>query len=99
MSQLISGVVLAGLVAVWLAALVAWFAGIVYGIKAIRRARPGVKLWGRDTLWNPANVLFSSNLLTVEGLRYRRKCFMSAGIFVACVCGTLLVAALTGQLK
>lgn len=99
MSQLISGVVLAGLVAVWLAALVAWFAGIVYGIKAIRRARPGVKLWGRDTLWNPANVLFSSNLLTVEGLRYRRKCFMSAGIFVACVCSTLLVAALTGQLK
>jgi len=99
MSQVLAGTALAGFVAAWLTALIAWFAGIVYGIKAIRRARPGVKLWGRDTLWNPANVLLTSNMLTEEGMRYRRKCFMSVGIFVACVGGTLLVAAITGQLR
>jgi hypothetical protein len=99
MSQVLSSAVLVGFVAAWLTALVACFASVVYGIKAIRRARPGVKLWGHDTLWNPANVLLSSNLLTADGLRYRRKCFMSVGIFVACVGGTLLVAAITGQLK
>ena len=99
MSQVLANAVLVGFVAIWLAAFIAFLAAVVYGIKAVRCARSGVNLWGRDTLWNPANALLSSSMLTDEGLLYRRKCFKSAGIFVACVGGTLLVAALTGQLK
>ena len=99
MSQVLAGTVLVGFVAICLTAFIAWVAVVVYGIKAIRRARPGVNLWSRDTLWNTANVLLSANMLTAEGLRYRRKCLMAACIFVACTGGTLLVAAITGQFR
>jgi hypothetical protein len=80
MSQVLAGTVLVVFVTVWLTALVTLLACVFYAIKAIRHARPGVNLWGRDTLWNPANVLLSSAMLTDEGLRYRRKCFKSLGI-------------------
>jgi hypothetical protein len=99
MSQTLAGVALGGFVVAWLIAVLAWFAALIYGFKAVRRARPGVKLWGRDTMWNPANVLLGSSLLTEEGLRYRRKCFVAIVIFIACVGVPLVVAAITGQLK
>ena len=99
MSQALVAIALVGFVVAWVTGVLAWFAIIVYGFKALRRARPGVKLWGRDTMWNPANALLNSNLLTEEGLRYRRKCFLSAAVFIACVVIPLLVAAVTGQLK
>jgi hypothetical protein len=99
MSQVLAGVALVVFVIAWITAVLAWFAIIVFGFKAIRRTRPGVKLWGRDTMWNPTNALLNSNLLTKEGLRYRRKCFLSVGVFVACVVIPFLVAAVTGQLK
>jgi len=99
MLQVLVGAALIGFIAIWLTAFGAFLACVVYGVKAVRRARPGISLWGRETLWSPANVLLSSNMLTDEGLRYRRKCFKSLGIFIACVGGTLLVAAITGQLK
>ena len=99
MSQVLGYAALVGFVLVWFTALITFVACIFYAFKAVRCAHPGVNLWGRDTLWNPANVLLSSNMLTEEGLRYRRKCLKSLGIFVACVGGTLLVAAITGQLK
>ena len=79
--------------------LIALFACVLYAIKAIRHARPSVNLRGRDTLWNPANVLLGDTMLTDEGLRYRRKCLKALCIFIACVGGTLLVAAVTGQLR
>jgi hypothetical protein len=91
MPHVLAGTALVGFAAIWLVALIAWVAVVVYGIKAIRRARPGISLLGRGTLWNPANVLLSSNMLTAEGMRYRRKCFASACVFVACVGTTLLV--------
>ena len=99
MSQVFAGVALVGFVIAWITAVLAWFASIVFGFKAIRRTRPGVKLWGRGTMWNPTNALLNSNLLNEEGLRYRRKCFLSVGVFIACVVIPLLVAAVTGQLK
>jgi hypothetical protein len=99
MSQVLAGVALVGFVIAWVTAALAWFASIVFGFKAIRRTRPGVKLWGRGTMWNPANALLNSNLLTEEGLRYRRKCFLSAGVFIACVVIPLSVAVVTGQVK
>ena len=99
MSQVPAGVALAALVAVLLTALIAWLACVVYAIKAIRRARPGVNLWGRDTLWNPANVLLNSTMLTDEGLRYRRKSLKSLAIFIVCVGSILLLGAGTGQVS
>lgn len=99
MSQGLAGVALVFFVFAWITAVLAWFASIVFGFKAIRRMRPGVKLWGRGAMWNPANALLNSNLLTEEGLRYRRKCFLSVGVFIACVVIPLLVAAVTGQLR
>ncbi|HEY9512256.1 MAG TPA: hypothetical protein VIQ48_06750 [Rhodanobacter sp.] len=96
MSQVLAGVALVGFATAWFAAVLAWFASIVFGFKAIRRTRSGVK---RGTMWNPANALLNSNLLTEDGLRYRRKCFLSVGVFIACVVVPLLVAAVTGQLK
>lgn len=99
MSQALAGAALVGFVVIWLTALITFLSCVVYAAKAIRRARPGINLWGRDTLWNPANVLPGSNMLTDGGQRYRHKCFKSLGIFVACVGGTLLVAAITGQLN
>jgi hypothetical protein len=99
MLQILAGAAIMAFVAVWLTALIALLACLLYAIKAIRHARPGVNLWSRDTLWNPANVLLSSTMLTNEGLRYRRKCLKALCIFIACVGGTLLVAAVTGQLR
>lgn len=99
MPQVLEGEALTAFVAVWLATAVTFFACAIYAIKAIRCARPGVKFWGRDTLWNPANALLSSGMLTDEGLRYRRKSLKSLGIFIACVGGTLLLGAIMGQLK
>ncbi|MDE2157185.1 MAG: hypothetical protein KGJ32_15070 [Xanthomonadaceae bacterium] len=99
MSQVLAGAVLVAFVVMWLTALIALLACVFFAIKAIRRACPGVNLWGRDTLWNPANVLLRSTMLTDEGLRYRRKSLKSLGIFIACAGGMLLLAAITGQLK
>jgi hypothetical protein len=99
MSRVLEVVALVGFVVVWIIAVLAWFAIIVFGFKAVRRTRSGVKLWGRGTMWNPANALLNSDLLTEDGLRYRRKCFLSIGVFIACVVVPLLVAAITGQLK
>jgi hypothetical protein len=99
MSQVLEGVVLTAFVAVWLAAITIFFACVIYAIKAIRCVRPGINLWGRDTVWNSANTLLSSGMLTDKGLRYRRKSLKSLGIFIACVGGTLLFAAITGQPK
>jgi hypothetical protein len=68
-------------------------------VKAVRRTQAGVRLWSRETLWNPANALLNPQLLTPQRLAYRRKCFIAAGIFTACVVVPLLVAAITGVLK
>lgn len=85
--------------ALWTLALVSWFAVVVYGFKAVRQARPGVRLWSRATLWNPANALLRSDLLTEQGRRYRSRCFRALFVFVACVGSLLVVGAVTGTLK
>lgn len=94
-----AAVALMAFVAAWCTAVIAWFSAIFFAVKAVRRVQPGVKLWGRETLWNPANVLINPQLLTAEGLAYRRKCFMAIGVFAASVGIPLLVAALAGKLK
>jgi hypothetical protein len=68
----------------------------------------GWKEWNGEKLSDErASALVVSGLrgvlgteeLTEKGLRYRRKCLISLGIFVVCVGGTLLLAAITGQLR
>lgn len=90
MSEALTGIALVGFVAAWCLGVAAWFAILIYGVKTVRRTRPGVKMWGRDTLWNPANVLLRPHLLTGEGRAYRRKCLLAVGGFVGCV-GILLL--------
>lgn len=99
MTKLLAATALLVFVAAWCTAVIAWFSAIVFAVKAARRAQPGVKLWGRETLWNPANALLNPQLLAPEGLAYRRKCFVAVGVFVACVGAPLLLAAITGTLK
>ena len=97
--SLFAGVALVAFAAIWLTAAVTLLACAIYAFKAVRHTRPGINLWGRDTLWNPLNVLLSSKMLTDEGLRYRHKSLVSLAIFSSCVGGTLLFAAITGHLR
>ncbi|MDR3446351.1 MULTISPECIES: hypothetical protein [unclassified Dyella] len=99
MTKVLAAIALFGFVAAWCAAVVVWFSAVVFAVKAARRTQAGVRLWGRETLWNPANALLNPQLLTPEGLSYRRKCFVAIGVFIGCVGVPLLVAAITGNLK
>lgn len=85
--------------AAWTLALGSWLAAVVYGIKAIRRPRAGILLWGRATMWNPANALLRPQLLTEDGQRYRTRCFRAVLIFVACVSSGLVIGAVSSGLK
>lgn len=98
MTKLLAATALLLFVAAWCTAAIAWFSAVVFAVKAVRRAQPGVRLWGREMLWNPANALLNPQLLTPEGLSYRRKCFIAIGVFVACAVVPLLMAAITGTL-
>ena len=77
---------------------VAWVCILVFGFKAVRSARPGINPWGRETMWNPGNVLIFPGMLTDEGRRYRRKCFVALLWFVIPIAVTMLFAAVTGNL-
>lgn len=77
--------------------LASWFAILIYGIKAVRRARPGVSIWGRETLWNPANILLRPALLTDDGRTYRHRCFISVIVFVISVGLPLFISSLGGN--
>ncbi len=71
-----------------------WLAAIIYGFKAIRRARPGVGIWGRETLWNPANLLLRPKLLTEKGCAYRRMCFVAVAFFFVSTGLPVIIAAI-----
>jgi hypothetical protein len=77
---------------------VAWVCILVFGFKAVRNARPDINLWGRDTMWNPGNVLIFPDMLTDEGRHYRRRCFVAGLWFVIPTGVTIVLAVLTGNL-
>src|SRR3972149_4888259 len=85
--------------AAWLLALAFWLATVIYGIKAIRRPRGGISLWGRATTWNRANGLLRPELLTDDGQRYRSRCLRAVLIFVASVGSGLVIGAVAEQFK
>ena len=76
----------------------AWFAILIYGIKTVRHTRQGVSIWGRETGWNPANVLLRPALLTDEGKAYHRKCFIAVVVFVISVGLPVFIATLAEKL-
>jgi len=75
----------------------AWIAILIFGIKTIRHARQDVSIWGRETGWNPANVLLRPELLTDEGKEYRRKCFIALLVFVIAIGLPLFMDSLAGK--
>lgn len=77
---------------------VSWVLAVYYGYKAITNARPGVRLWGPETFWNPANVILRTDLLTEEGRSYRRKLGIAVACFVIPIVCTLLAASGAGRL-
>ncbi len=99
MSSSLSVLVVVAFGALWTLAVASWFAFVVYGVKAVRQPRPGVRLWSRATLWNPANALLRPELLTEQGRRHRSRCLRALLVFVGCVGSLLFVGALTGTLK
>ncbi len=72
---------------------------IFYGIRAVRNTRSDVKVWSRATLWNPANVLLRQELLTPEGLRYRRRCLGALIVFAAFVMLPFMIGMIIAALK
>lgn len=99
MAEVLKGIALVAFIAALAAAAVSWLAMVIYFFKAVMSARSGVSLWSRETLWNPANVLLRSELLTPEGLEYRRKGLVALGVFVVATGAPLLLAAITGHLR
>jgi hypothetical protein len=80
--------------------LAAWVSIGVYGLKVLRNVLPGVSLWSRQFGYNPANVVcFHPELLTPEGVIHRQRLGWAVVIFVGLVLGTLLLGALTGNLR
>ncbi len=71
---------------------------LVFGFKAICNARPGINLWGRETMWNPCNVLLFPGMLTDQGKHHRRRCLLAILWFVIPILVTMLLAAVTGNL-
>jgi hypothetical protein len=58
---------------------------VFWQVRMIRSRRPGVSVWSRQLIGNPANVLLRPNLLTDEGRRARRKMLYAALVFLAAV--------------
>ncbi len=85
-------------VVLWLVAVLSWFAIVTYGFRAMLNAKPGVRLWSRMTLWNPANIFLRPNLLTEEGRAYRRRCFFAVLVFTISIGFGLITLAVTGNL-
>lgn len=83
----------------WVASLAAWISIVVFGLKVLRNVLPGVSPWSRRFAYNPANVVFHPELLTPEGLIHRRRLGWAVAVFVGLVLGTLLLAALTGNVR
>src|SRR5215470_1512383 len=76
-----------------------WLGVVVYGFRALRRPRPGVSLWSRTTVWNPANALLRPELLTADGRRYRDRCLRALFVFVTCIVSGFLVGAVARSLQ
>ena len=75
--------------------ILSWIAIIIYMLKTVRRARPGVAIWGRATLWNPFNLLLLPGLLTDDGRSCRRKCFLEIAIFI----GSIAIGSVMGSIS
>ena len=92
-------VLLAAFVLACVGSLAAWVSVVVYGLKVLANILPGVSLWSRQLAYNPANVVFHPELLTPKGLAHRQRFGWAVAVFVGLVLGSLLLGALTGNLR
>jgi len=98
MSEWLRDIIFVGVLAFWSIlfsiGVVSWFAMLIYSIKTVRRAQPGVNIWGnlgaRGIRWNPFNLLLRPHLLTDAGRACRKKCFIATAIFFGSI-GTAFV--------
>jgi hypothetical protein len=95
MADILAVIAIIAFVAAWVTGIVAWFAAVVFGFKALKRARPGVSLWSENLL----SILIRSEQLTPEALGYRRKMLIAIGVFIVAIGVPLLVAAIAGGLR
>jgi len=79
--------------------MVAWLAIIVYGFKLLHHVRPGAPLRSKTLMYNPANIVFRPELLTPDGLRYRKRLGQAVTVLTALVVGMLLIAAFVEDLQ
>jgi len=91
--QLAGYALIAGFVALWFVALVAWIFAAFYMIKVLNRFHPE-RTWGK---FIPIS-LFVPWFFTEEGNKYRVKLLQAAGIFILSIGIGLGFGALTGML-
>jgi hypothetical protein len=72
---------------------------VFFMLRMVSNAKPGVPLRGRQTLWNPANVVVRPSLLTDQGRVYRRRFIVSAICFLLPFVLMLIASAVTGNLE
>ncbi len=69
---------------------VLWLAAVFCMIQMVRNIKPDIGLFSSELLWNPCNVVFRPDLLTVIGLKYRRYLvFCAVGFAVTVISGFL----------
>ena len=99
MSKALASLSLAGFVVACLAAAVAWLVGSIYGSKASQCINHPLNSSARIKGWLPGAVLLCPDILTANGLRFRRKQFFSLLVFATSIGIAVLLAAITGLLQ
>jgi len=69
----------------WIAGIVTWLAMVIYMIKTVKNKKSSIKLWSKQTLYNPFNIIWCSDKLSAAGIEMRRKFIKSAILFFACI--------------
>lgn len=82
----------------WLGFFSAFFVGLFsllgigyFLLRTLTNLRPGVKAFGAETIYNPFNALLRSDLLSENGLGFRRKTKLSLFVFLGAVALGLVV--------
>ena len=97
MSEDLRVIVDVGMLTIVSIGILSWVAITIYALKTVRRARPGVAIWGRATLWNPFNLLLLPELLTDDGRSCRRKCFLAVAIFIGSIGVGFVMGSIAGR--
>jgi hypothetical protein len=98
-SKALASLSFAGFVVACLAAVVAWLVGSIHGSKASHCIKHPLNSSVRIKGWVPGAVLLCPDILTANGLRYRRKHLLSLLMFAASIGIAVLLAPITGMFQ